>query len=140
MESLKTADPDDTTGAGWDNGDLTEEEVMALQKALGVTPDGKYGAISKEAALGLDARTAYDLFVLKGQATDEPVVSWGSVMNLGYGPISAEELDRLIQAGEVKEVVDGNTIRFEKVEKPSIGPQYAPTLTNKYRNFTNPLQ
>lgn len=57
----KTADKAPT--ATYDNGGLTTDQVKALQKALGVTQDGKYGSGSKKAAGGLDAKAAYDKYV-----------------------------------------------------------------------------
>ena len=42
-----------------------------------------------------------------------------SVLALGYGPISESKLNELVAAGEIKEVIDGNVIRFVKVTKPS---------------------
>lgn len=143
-EDLTSTDPGSASGAGWDNGDLTEEEVMQLQGVLGVEQDGRYGPISQAAALGLDARTAYNLFVINGEQEtgndSEYTVDWGSVMDLGYGSISAERLDELIAAGEVKEVVDGNVIRFVKTEKPSAGSTHLkpPKLNNQF-NFVSPL-
>lgn len=48
-----------TTGsANWDNGDLTESQVKMLQKALGVTVDGKWGDESFEAAGNMTADEA----------------------------------------------------------------------------------
>ena len=50
-------------GGSYDNGTLKEKEVIALQKALGVAQDGKYGSVSKKAAGGLSAEEAYQKFV-----------------------------------------------------------------------------
>lgn len=44
---------------GYDNGNLTEEQVRTLQRKLGVTVNGKYGRETQTAAGGLDADTAY---------------------------------------------------------------------------------
>lgn len=40
-----------------------------------------------------------------------------SIDNLGYGPLSATQLNKLVESGKVKEVTDGNTIRFENTTK-----------------------
>lgn len=40
-----------------------------------------------------------------------------SVLNLGYGPISSDYLNKLVASGDVKEYIDGNVIKFEKDEK-----------------------
>lgn len=58
----KTADK--TPTANYDNGGLTTDQVKALQKALGVTQDGKYGSVSRNEAKGLDAKAAYDKYVV----------------------------------------------------------------------------
>lgn len=50
-------------GVKADNGSLTPEQVKALQKALGVDQDGRYGPKSKAAAGGLSAEEAYKKFV-----------------------------------------------------------------------------
>lgn len=57
-------------GSGYNNGSLTTSQVKALQKALGVTQDGKYGSISKSAAGGLSAEAAYAKYVTGG--SDDP--------------------------------------------------------------------
>lgn len=51
-------------GGSYDNGSLDAEKIKALQKALGVTADGKYGANTKQAAGGLSADEAYKKYVL----------------------------------------------------------------------------
>lgn len=51
------------TGGNVGNGGLTQEQIMELQNALGVTADGQYGPESKAAANGLTAEEAYALYV-----------------------------------------------------------------------------
>ena len=48
----------------------------------------------------------------------ELTIDMASVINLGYGPINEAKLNELVASGQVREVVDGNVIRFEKVEQP----------------------
>lgn len=50
-------------GGGYNNGSLSADQVKALQKALGVSADGKYGPNTKKAAGGLSAEEAYKKFV-----------------------------------------------------------------------------
>ena len=50
-------------GSGYDNGGLTSAQIKELQKALGVTADGKYGPKSSKAAGGLSAEEAYKKYV-----------------------------------------------------------------------------
>ena len=44
---------------GYSNGSLSTAQIQQLQRFLGVTPDGKWGAKSSAAAGGLDADTAW---------------------------------------------------------------------------------
>ena len=46
-------------GGGYSNGSLSTAQVQQLQRALGVTADGKWGAKSSAAAGGLDADAAW---------------------------------------------------------------------------------
>ena len=46
-------------GGGYSNGRLSTEQVRQMQRALGVTADGKWGAKSSAAAGGLDADAAW---------------------------------------------------------------------------------
>ena len=47
-------------------------------------------------------------------------VDRNSVLQLGYGPIDEDKLNELVEAGEVEEYVEGDVIKFRKVEKPFI--------------------
>ena len=53
-------DYDPNPDPGYDNQGLSEEQIKNIQRSLGITVDGKWGAESKEAAGGLDAKAAYD--------------------------------------------------------------------------------
>ena len=50
-------------------------------------------------------------------------VDMDSVLALGYGPISESDLNQLVASGEVREVVEGNVIRFEKVKQAAEIPK-----------------
>lgn len=64
-----------------------------------------------------------------------------SVLALGYGPISESKLNELVKSGEIKEVIDGNVIRFVKVNKPSVpGTSYLPKLPTIGKGSFNPLK
>ena len=52
-----------SSGSGYNNGSLSADQVKALQKALGVSADGKYGPGTKKAAGGLSAEEAYKKYV-----------------------------------------------------------------------------
>ena len=57
-----------SSGGSYDNGSLSSAQVKALQEALGVDADGKYGTKSKSAAGGLSAEEAYNKYVGSGAA------------------------------------------------------------------------
>ena len=73
----------------YDNGNLTIDQVKALQKALGVEADGLYGDASRYAAGDLSAEEAYNKYV--GNPQPEK----------GYSTI-ASELDTFIAGGASK--------------------------------------
>ena len=64
--------PKDADRTGYDNGSLTTSQVEALQEALKVTVDGKYGSKSAAAAGGLSAEEAYKKYVKDGGGDDNP--------------------------------------------------------------------
>lgn len=70
-------------GNSYDNGSLDAEKIKALQKALGVTADGKYGPKSQKAAGGLSAEEAYKKFVL-GSGGNEPAKGYFDFNNEEY--------------------------------------------------------
>lgn len=120
---------------------LAYENAMALYQALGyATPE-----VAK--ILGISAGSSYGgssggsggsrsssrgggsggggVIVAPGiGGTGEPEVDTNSVMQLGYGPISAERLNELVEAGEVEEYVEGNKIKFRKTQKTFKTPAY----------------
>lgn len=53
-------DYDDPGNPGYDNEGLSEAQIKTLQKALGLTEDGKWGPASREAAGGLGAKDAFN--------------------------------------------------------------------------------
>ncbi len=60
-----------------------------------------------------------------------------SISGLGYGPISESYLNQLVAFGEVREVIDGNVIRFEKVEQPQTPNLPGSSLWNFTQNQMN---
>lgn len=48
-----------SSGKNYDNGSVSEANIRKMQKALGVTVDGKWGEASRKAAGGVDADTAW---------------------------------------------------------------------------------
>lgn len=48
---------------------------------------------------------------------NDPVVDMGSVLDLGYGPINASELNRLVASGEVIETEKNGVLTYKKATK-----------------------
>lgn len=109
------------------------ENALMIRDALGYTPDWA------AEILGIESTETEDDPGKREQHTDpvDPVdptdpedsetggdytLDMNSIAALGYGPmISEKKLDELISSGEVREVIDGNVIRFEKVPKAQNG-------------------
>lgn len=103
---------------GYSNGSVSTADIKAMQKALGVTADGKWGAKSTSAAGGLTAEEAWAAYQngkLAGKFEIE--ADEGSVLDLGYGPISASKLAQLVASGEVIEYVENGVKKFRKNDK-----------------------
>ena len=58
-------------GGGYSNGRLSTEQVKQMQRALGVTADGKWGAKSSAAAGGLDANAAWAKYGSRAQTAGD---------------------------------------------------------------------
>jgi len=165
-------------GGGYDNGGYSSEEIKALQKALGVDADGKFGANSAaamekagynsiEAAYnalvggaptGLSQSSIDTLVALYGSKeltqaqwdeilstyasygvtadvlaaagfsvkngsptpgdendnTGELKIDMGSVLELGYGPISETYLNELVASGQVEEYEENGYLKFRR--------------------------
>ena len=86
-------------GGGYDNGSLTAAQVKALQKALGVSADGKYGPGTKKAAGGLSAEDAYKKYV--GGGSNPPKQKDGAVDTQTYNDLM-EDMNTYIANGASK--------------------------------------
>ena len=84
-------------GYGYDTHGMSTAEIKELQRELGVTADGIWGP-KTEAAY----QAKY------GGSNVE--VDMGSVLNLGYGPISGDTLSNLVASGAVNATTQGNKI------------------------------
>jgi hypothetical protein len=69
--------------------------------------------ISKSEASKIDAA----LTGKKAPSKSQPSVDMQSVLDLGYGPISATTLDRLIKQGKVEEYTENGKLKYRKVFK-----------------------
>lgn len=103
-----------------------------VAKILGISAGSSYGGGSYGSSSGSDTRRRSsdgddDEDVVDDSDIDaggDPVVDMNSVLQLGYGPISAERLNELVEAGEIEEYVEGNKIKFRKKQKTSNNPAY----------------
>lgn len=93
-----------SSGGGYNNGGLTADQVMQIQKALGVKPDGMWGHDSYAASGGLSADQAWAKHEAAVAANDSGGER-GWVMVPGYGRVTWPELKSLVDSGEVKETV-----------------------------------
>lgn len=84
---------DGSSGGGYDNGSRTTGEIMRMQEALGVTPDGYWGPATRAAA--------------NGQSADE---AWES-MNNGYNEANfraaMNSLSAMLAQGKVEQAISG---------------------------------
>ena len=100
----------------YSNGTLTEDQVKAVQRRLGVSADGVWGPQSQAAAGGLSAEAAYAQYFRGMEPTagreDSNVVnqngsSWIYVP--GYGRLSYSELETMVDSGKIKESYNEKT-------------------------------
>ncbi|MBQ2785538.1 MAG: hypothetical protein IJF02_03440 [Oscillospiraceae bacterium] len=100
------------------NESLTTEQIKQMQKYFGVEADGMWSNQSAAAAGGRTAQQAWDYY---HELTKEPGDVLGedmqSILDLGYGPISAARLEELIVAGEVEEYVENGMYKYRRVKK-----------------------
>ncbi len=98
------------------NGGMSKEEIMAIQRELGVTADGLWGPKTQaayEAKYGDGTPTSDPLAGLLGGGDDPEEeggaeLNWDSINDLGLGPRSASFVLELKQAGGVVEDGNGN--------------------------------
>lgn len=58
--------------------------------------------------------------IKKGKS--EPIVDMHSVINLGYGPINAAELDRLVSSGQVIEYEENGKLKYKRAPQRTTTP------------------
>lgn len=87
----------------------------SIKKSSGGSSSSSSGkkTISKSEVEKIDAA----LTGKKTPAKSEPTVDMDSVLALGYGPISATTLDRMIKQGKVEEYTEGGKLKYRKVFK-----------------------
>ena len=84
---------DGSSGGGYDNGSRTTGEIMRMQEALGVTPDGYWGPATRAAANGLSADEAWE--------------SMNNGYNEAYFRAAMNSLSAMLAQGKVEQAVSG---------------------------------
>lgn len=114
---------------GYNNGSLTTSQIIQMQQALGVTADGKWGPETQAAAGGLSADAAWEIMNQgsdPGDADAEADVG-ASVTNqtgdgwirvAGYSRITWQELEAMVNRGEIIETYNPETGKYSYRKNP----------------------
>lgn len=114
---------------GYNNGGLTTSQIIQMQEALGVTADGKWGPATQAAAGGLSADAAWEIMNQgsdPGDADAEADVG-ASVTNqtgdgwirvAGYSRITWQELEAMVNRGEIIETYNPETGKYSYRKNP----------------------
>lgn len=124
-------------GSGYDNGGLTTTQIQQMQTALGVTPDGMWGPETQAAAGGLSADQAWAIMSGGetgnggGEAADgggeDPGASVtnqtgdGWIRVAGYSRITWQELEAMVNRGEIIETYNPETGKYSYRKNPDYG-------------------
>lgn len=124
-------------GSGYDNGGLTTTQIQRMQTALGVTPDGMWGPETQAAAGGLSADQAWAIMSggETGNGGEETADGGGedpgaSVTNqtgdgwirvAGYSRITWQELEAMVNRGEIIETYNPETGKYSYRKNPDYG-------------------
>ena len=124
-------------GSGYDNGGLTTTQIQQMQTALGVTPDGMWGPETQAAAGGLSADQAWA--IMSGGETgngggetadgggENPGASVtnqtgdGWIRVAGYSRITWQELEAMVNRGEIIETYNPETGKYSYRKNPEYG-------------------
>lgn len=124
-------------GSGYDNGGLTTTQIQQMQTALGVTPDGMWGPETQAAAGGLSADQAWA--IMSGGETgngggetadgggEDPGASVtnqtgdGWIRVAGYSRITWQELETMVNRGEIIETYNPETGKYSYRKNPDYG-------------------
>lgn len=126
-----------SSGSGYDNGGLTTTQIQQMQTALGVTPDGMWGPETQAAAGGLSADQAWA--IMSGGETgngggetadgggEDPGASVtnqtgdGWIRVAGYSRITWQELEAMVNRGEIIETYNPETGKYSYRKNPDYG-------------------
>lgn len=116
-------------GTGYNNGGLTTSQIIQMQEALGVTADGKWGPATQAAAGGLSADAAWEIMNQgsdPGDADAEADVGTsvtnqtgdGWIRVAGYSRITWQELEAMVNRGEIIETYNPETGKYSYRKNP----------------------
>lgn len=124
-------------GTGYNNGSLTTSQIIQMQEALGVTADGMWGPETQAAAGGLSADQAWA--IMSGGETgngggetadgggEDPGASVtnqtgdGWIRVAGYSRITWQELEAMVNRGEIIETYNPETGKYSYRKNPDYG-------------------
>ena len=116
-------------GTGYNNGGLTTSQIIQMQEALGVTADGKWGPATQAAAGGLSADAAWEIMNqgsdpggadaeadVGASVTNQTGAGWIRVA--GYSRITWQELEAMVNRGEIIETYNPETGKYSYRKNP----------------------
>lgn len=92
---------------------LHPQGIYTVEKGDKVTTEEKVTKQAENDAWGVISNRDWNKQD-KEETTSEPTVDMQSVLDLGYGPISAKRLDELIRDGKVIEYVENGKLKYKK--------------------------
>lgn len=113
LKALTDANAPKGTGAGYDNEGVTTSQIKAMQEALGITADGKWGPESRNAAGGLSAKEAYDA-LNNGKLGTAADLALGGILAGSTPTITQEEARQIeIEDWVAKAIANANGPSFD---------------------------
>lgn len=114
-------------GTGYNNAGLTTSQIQQMQTALGVTPDGMWGPETQAAAGGLSADQAWAIKFGGDGGGQDPGASVtnqtgdGWIRVAGYSRITWQELEAMVNRGEIIETYNPETGKYSYRKNPNYG-------------------
>lgn len=114
-------------GTGYNNAGLTTSQIQQMQTALGVTPDGMWGPETQAAAGGLSADQAWAIMSGGDGGGQDPGASVtnqtgdGWIRVAGYSRITWQELEAMVNRGEIIETYNPETGKYSYRKNPNYG-------------------
>lgn len=114
-------------GTGYNNAGLTTSQIQQMQTALSVTPDGMWGPETQAAAGGLSADQAWAIMSGGDGGGQDPGASVtnqtgdGWIRVAGYSRITWQELEAMVNRGEIIETYNPETGKYSYRKNPNYG-------------------